>query len=272
MRYFLFIILTLSINAQEQIIPLSPFLNEIVYALGKGEQVVGNTDYCNYPKESAKVPKVGGYFSVNLEKILLLNPTIVLMENNNHKLNRQLKRLNIKTKMVKIDSLESIKKAIIELGELFNTQQKAEKIVTAINSSLQKIQGIVRDKKILIVFGANSSLAKNIFVAGKNLYFQEIIEISGNQNALQSNRKGQPVLNMENIIATNPDIVVILAPPIQKNNLTKKELIAPWLEIPINARKNNAIYVIDKEYSGIPSDRLVLFLEDFREILKLLKN
>ncbi len=259
---------TLSLNAKERIITLSPSINEIIYAIGAGEQVVGNTEYCKYPKETLKVTKVGGYFSPSLEKIIALNPSMVVMQKNNNKLSQQLTKLNIKNQIVHIDTLDNIRDSIITLGELFHREQNATKIVSDINSSLKSIKGIVKDKKILMVIGHNTSLDKQIFVAGQNLYFNDIIEESGNQNALNSKRKGQPVLNMENIIATNPDIVILLAPYRKDKRLTKKELLEPWKSLPISATKSNSIYFIDKYYAGVPSDRLVLFLRDFRIILE----
>jgi iron complex transport system substrate-binding protein len=266
-KLILILTLTFQLYAKERIITLSPSLNEIVYALGMGNEVVGNTAYCQYPKETLSVPKVGGYFSPSLEKILILKPTLVLMQKNNHRLKHQLNRLNIKTKMVKIDTLRSIQNSILELGNIFNKREKATTIVKRINRGLKSLKDIVHHKKILIVFGHNTSLVKNIFVAGQNLYFEEIILASENRNALQSTRKGQPILNMENIITTNPDIVILLAHSIKEKNLTKQELIAPWLQLPIDASKTKSIYVEDKRYAGIPSNRLALFLEDFREIL-----
>ncbi|SFV65606.1 Vitamin B12 ABC transporter, B12-binding component BtuF [hydrothermal vent metagenome] len=267
-KFFLIVFLTISLNAKDRIITLSPAINEIIYALGIGNQVVGNTQYCLFPKETLSVPKVGGYFSTSLEKILALNPTIVIMQKNNHKLQLQLNRLHIKTKMIQIDTLDNIKKSILELGNLFKQKKSAQKIVKSINNSLEAIKNIVSNKRILIVFGHNISLSKNIFVAGQNLYFNQIIIESGNINALQSKRKGQPILNMENIIATNPDIVILLAHSIEKRGLTRKQLIDPWLKLPINASKTGSIYIENKIYAGIPSDRIVLFLNDFKEILK----
>ena len=210
-KFILITLLSLTLNAKERIITLSPSLNEIVYALDMGQDVVGNTQYCQYPKETIDIPKVGGYFSPSLEKIVSLKPTVVLMQKNNHKLNRELNRLKIKTEMIKIDTLKSIDASIIKLGKIFKKENRATKIVANIHHSLQSLKGIVENKKILIVFGHNISLTKNIFVAGQNLYFEEIIATSGNKNALQSKRKGQPILNMENIISTNPDIVILLA-------------------------------------------------------------
>jgi len=267
MKIILLLLLTLFVNAQERIVTLSPAINEIVYALGSGNDVVGNTQYCMYPKASQSVPKVGGYFSPSLEKILSLKPSIVIMQPNNTKLAQKLGKLGIKTKIIPIDRLPHITKAILDLGDLLHKKEKAQSIVSDIDKALTEIQGIVKDKKILIVIGHNTSLVKQIFVVGQNLYLDDIINASNNTNALHSKRKGQPILNQENLIATNPDIVILLAHSMHQRGLTEYDLKEPWRELPINAGKTNDIYIIDKEYSGIPSDRLALFLRDFKEIL-----
>jgi len=274
-KVLLFLLLSILSIAQEhqiRIVTLSPAINEIVYALGAGDDVVGNTQYCIYPKASQSVTKVGGYFSPNLEKILSLKPSIVIMQQNNRKLAGKLEKLGIKTKIIQIDRLPHIKNAILELSTLLHKERKAKEIVSEIDQALADIKGIVKDKKILIVIGHNTSLVKQIFVVGQNLYLDDIINASGNTNALQSKRKGQPILNQENIIATNPDIVILLAHSMHQRGLTSAYLIDPWKELPVNAGKSGDIYIIDKEYSGIPSDRLVLFLRDFKEILHATKN
>lgn len=262
---FLFAI---NLFSADRVVTLSPSINEIVYALGRGGEVVGNTEYCTYPKESLEVAKVGGYFSPSLEKILALNPTLVIMQKNNYKLSQKLEKLGIKTKVVDIDTISNIKNSILEIGEMLDANQKADEIVAEIENGLQSLSNIVKDKKILIVIGHNTSLVSRVFVAGQNLYFDEIIKASGNKNAFESTREGQPILNMENIIATDADIVILLAHSMKEKGLSMDDLINPWLKLPISAAKTKSIYIIDKLYAGIPSDRLVLFLRDFREILQ----
>lgn len=261
------LIFMLNLYANERIVTLSPSVNEIVFALGKGDKVVGNTEYCKYPKESLSITKVGGYFNPSLEKILSLNPSIVIMQQNNYKLGQKLKQLGLKTKVVKINNLKNIKHSILDIGKTLGKKQIAKKIVSTINQELENIKNITKDKRILVVMGHNTSLASRIFVAGQNLYFDDIINASGNTNALQSKRKGQPILNMENIIATNPDIVILLSHSMHEKGLSRDDLINPWRALPINAGKTDSIYIIDKLYAGIPSDRLALFLRDFQGIL-----
>ncbi|MFA6192731.1 MAG: helical backbone metal receptor [Sulfurimonas sp.] len=266
-KLFLLLVITVSLFAGERIVALSPSINEIIFALGKGDDVVGNTSYCDYPEASQKIAKVGGYFDPSLEKIILLNPTLVIMQQNSHQLGQKLQQLGIKTQVVKIDTLSEIKNSLLDIGKTLNRQEDAQMIVNKINQELQKLKNITADKKIFIVIGHNTSLASRIFVAGQNLYFDDIINESGNTNALQSQRKGQPILNMENIIACNPDIVILLAHSMHEKGLSENDLTAPWRELPINAGRTNSIYIIDKLYAGIPSDRLVYFLQDFQGIL-----
>ena len=268
--FFKIILLSLfvtNIFSFDRIIALSPSINEIIYALDDGDKIVGNTTFCNYPEDAKNKQKVGGYFSPSLEKIISLKPDIVIMQNSSIKLSKKLNKLGIKTKVVKLKTLEDIQNTIKTIGKVLNKQTKANTILDELEYKLIQTQHIVKNKKILIVIGHNIKLDKRIFVVGQNLYFDDIIKNSGNINAFNSTRVGQPILNMENIIATNPDIVILLAPYIKKKGLLKADLIKPWLELPINVAKTKAVYVLDKDYAGISSDRLRLFLDDFKGYL-----
>lgn len=264
--------LALQLSAVDRIVALSPAINEIVFALDAGEKIVGNTTFCNYPKESQWIPKVGGYFSPSLEKILALKPDIVIMQENNAALSDKLQQLGIRTMVIKIDTIDSIKKAIFDIAKLLNKEDQAVPIVKRIDNSLHTLKGVVSNKKILIPIGYHTELSKEIYVAGQNLYFDDIIEASGNRNALQNGQKTQPVLNLEKILKANPDIVIILASRMKEKHLTKEALIAPWLKLPINAAKTKSVFVEEGEYTGIPSDRIVYFIDDFGRFLRESKN
>lgn len=194
------------------------------------------------------------------------------MQNSSIKLSKKLNKLGIKTKVVKLKNLENIKNTISSIGTILNKNKKATEILDDLMIKLKQTNNIVKNKKILMVIGHNLKLEKRIFVAGQNLYFDDIINASGNTNAFKSKRVGQPILNLENIIATNPDIVILIAPFAKQKKLTQNDLIKPWLNLPINAKKTKSIYVLDKHYAGIASHRLVYFLEDFRGFLLDAKN
>ncbi|RXJ89155.1 iron ABC transporter substrate-binding protein [Arcobacter sp. CECT 8983] len=265
---FLFIVNLFANNQSEQrIITLSPSLNEIVFALGSGKNIVANTKYCNYPEESRNIPKVGGYASISLEKMLKAKPTLVLAQNYDEQLLLNLKKLNLNYHSFKTDNLKSIKTTIKSVATLLGKEEKAKELILDIDKKLNEVSNIVKNKDILIVISPREDLQKSIYVTGNNLYFNDIIKASGNKNAYKSKSLAQPVVNVEKIIHMNPDIIILLAPYIHDNKISFKQLKKPWKKLPVKASKNDNIYIIDKEYAGIPSHRVVYFMEDFKDIL-----
>jgi len=274
MKKKLLILLFISLNlfAGERIITLSPSINEIVFALGKGKDIVANTQYCNFPEESKKIPKVGGYASVSLEKLLVAKPSLILSQEYDKNLIANIKKLNLNIKTFKTNNLESIKSTILTIGKLLDKEKSAKFLVNDINNNLEDIKNIKTNKKVLIVISPRKDLNKTIYVAGNYLYFNDIIEISGNKNAYQSSSLSQPIVNVEKIIKMNPEIIVLLAPYIKDRDISKDELKKSWLELPISAAKSKNVYIIDKEYAGIPSNRVVYFIDDFKGILENVRD
>lgn len=274
MNKYIFILLFFCINlmGEVRIVTLTPSINEIVYALGMGKSVVANTQYCDFPEESKSVKKIGGYATISLEKILQAKPTVVIAQNYDAKMLANLKSLNIKTMVFKTDTLSSIKSTITTLGEYFKKEEKANELITNINSSLSSLNGIVSNKKILLVIGPRKDLNNQIYITGNNLYFEDIIKASGNKNAYFSTSTNQPVVNSEKIINMNPDIIVMLSPFLDGKKEEQKKLIELWETLPVNASINKNIYLIDKLYAGIPSQRVIYFMKDFKKILENVRD
>ena len=255
------------LSANEKIITLSPAVNEIVFALGLGNNIIANTQFCDYPEISKSIEKVGGYGSVSLEKVVNLNPSIIINQNYDKKLNSSLNALGFKTLVYKTDSLDDIKFAIKDLGDVFNRQLQAKILNTNIENSLKNIENIVENQKILIVISPQDTLSNQIYVTNNYIYFEDIIKKSGNQNAYQSSLKSQPAINSEKLILLNPDIIILLAPYL-KSDKQKDDMLNLWKNLPVNASKKDNIYIIDKTYSGISSHRVQYLIDDFRKILE----
>jgi len=271
MKILLLFLLSIPLLAQ-RIVTLSPAVNEIVFALKKGEEIVGNTEFCNYPPASKNIPKVGGYYSISLEKVLALHADLIIMEKNNLSLKPKLEKLGIEVLDVSTRSLASLKQNIRIISDKIGATEKSKPLISKIDAALLKSKNILKEKKILIVFGSHLDLSRQVYISGNQLYFADIIRQSGNKNAYDENSNKQPSLSYEGLIAIDPDIIIILAPYAKKQKRSSKEIIAPWLKMPITASRKKSIYVIDKEYAGIPSDRVALFIRDFERILHDAKN
>ncbi|MBP6163805.1 MAG: ABC transporter substrate-binding protein [Aliarcobacter sp.] len=273
MKKIIFILLfCINLLGAERIVTLSPSVNEIIFALGEGENIVANTQYSDFPLESKSIKKIGGYNSISLEKILKVNPTVVVGQDYDEKLNSNLKALGITTLTYKTNTISLIKNTINELGIFFKQEEKAKELNTNIDNAMTSLAGIVKDKKILIIISPKDSLSNQIFVSGNHIYFEDVILASGNKNAYFSNSTAQPVVNTEKIIGMNPDIIILLAPFLEDDLKAQTKLINTWKELPVNASKDDNIYTIDKLYAGIPSHRVEYFIKDYRKILENVRN
>jgi ABC-type Fe3+-hydroxamate transport system substrate-binding protein len=64
------------VTATPRIVSLVPSLTELLFELGLGEHVVGRTGFCVHPREAVRaVPKVGGTKSVDVDAVIALAPT-----------------------------------------------------------------------------------------------------------------------------------------------------------------------------------------------------
>lgn len=268
MKFIVFWIFAISaLLAEHRIVTLSPATNEIVFALEMGKSVVGTTNYANYPKEAKRLPKVGGYHSGSVEKIAALRPTLVVSEAGGEELNNKLRKLGIRTLSIRIDSLQSIKGAISGVGAELGKHKEAATLNAQIDAKTKQLLSLKRSgKKMLMVFGNDIDLSKNIYVAGQNLYFAELIAMCGFENGVKKDKNIQPILNMEGIIAVNPDIIVVLFPYTKEKNITPAQIREAWSKLPINAAKTSSVYVLDSDYVSIPSNRVTLFMDDLYQI------
>jgi len=257
-RVFAVLFFVISLCAKERIVVLSPAINEIVYELGGGQDIVANTTYSTYPPNNK--PKVGGFFNVGIEKVLSFNPTLVIMQKNNLKLKQKLKQFGIKNIVIKVDSIKDIKDAIKNIARAINKNNKAKKLLQNIDNAIKTLQQTtIKNKKILVVFGNILDFSKSVFVCGNNLYYDEIIKSSHNFNAINTNNAFLQ-LSKEGLIALKPDIIVILSPLL--NNKQKIQKI--WQKTFTKSK----ICIIDKDYALIPSHRVAFLIKDFAKCLK----
>ncbi|MEK7722064.1 MAG: helical backbone metal receptor, partial [Elusimicrobiota bacterium] len=67
-----------SLPAQaKRIVSLMPSYTEIIFELGAGKDLVGVSNFCNWPAESVTIEKTGDYLRPNIEKIYSLKPDTV---------------------------------------------------------------------------------------------------------------------------------------------------------------------------------------------------
>ena len=91
-----------------------------------------------------------------------------------------------------------------------------------------------------------------------SIFFDEIIKLSGNTNSYKVSSTSQPVLNYENIIALNPDQIIILHSLATEADADVTRALKNWYSLPTNAARNRKISIVDESYLHIPSHRVAL--------------
>ncbi len=216
--------------------------------------IVAVSDYTLYPKELVNRPKVGGYTTLSIEKVLSHKPTLVIGLTYQQPFLAQLQAFGIRTQMVQLESIDDIKQSITALAVLLRHPEAGQKLIADIGMSERNAPKLSKPQSVLIVFANASTLSRGIYVAGHDLFFEEILHVCGASNAYTAEYSLQPVLNIEGIIATNPDHILLLSGALDKVDLD--ELLKQWQSLPVKAAKNNKIRVIRNDYILIPSQRI----------------
>lgn len=255
---FLFV---LPLFAQQKIVSLSPSITEIIYGLGAGDELVATSSYSLYPKAARKLPIIGGYTHPNIEKILSHSPSLVVGQSFNTTTLEKLHYFHIKTLKLKLKTLQDIQNSIQLLGKTLDKIKEANKLITDITKAITTIKKTNKPHSVLIVYGLKEDLSRGIYVAGEDIFFNDIIKLTGNTNAYKDDSISQPVLNYENIIALNPDQIIILHSHATEPNVNVKGALASWYALPTNAAKNKKISIVDEDYLHIPSQRVALTIK-----------
>lgn len=115
----------------KRVITIAPDIAETVYALNKGEELVGRSDYDDYPAEISKVAKVGQLTDPSLEKIVELKPDVVIASTHFSKdVVKKLEGLNIKVIVLYgEENFDGVYNTITKVGEVLNANEKAKILV-----------------------------------------------------------------------------------------------------------------------------------------------
>ncbi len=201
----------------DNIISLAPSVTETLFALGLDNKIIGVTEYCDYPPkvsglvENGELEIVGGYTSVNTEKIVGLNPDLVVTAAGVSKDTiKQLEKMGISVVGIEGENISDVMSDIRLVGRITGTPEKAQEITQNMKSNkneiLNKIENISKGEKpkVFYMVGANP-----IYTVGPGTFIHEIINLAGGVNIAENIKMEYSSMTEEEIIDMNPDVFVI---------------------------------------------------------------
>jgi len=195
--------------------------------------------------KNKKLPAVGNWEKVNIEKVLSLKPDLIIIWSNQTDAISTFEKLGIPVYGVFITRLEDVKKEILDFGKILDAERRAKELVEyaqiEVNYFKNKSSRIENKKKVYFSWAQLNFLQTSC----KGSIVDELIKLAGGIN-ICFNIKGESVtLNMEKLILLNPDVILMWhSKSLKPSNLKSNNQLQK-----INAIKKNSIFQFPDTFS-----------------------
>lgn len=242
-----------------RVVSLAPSITEIVFSLDQGNRLAGATRFSDYPEAAKKLPRVGSYVHLDLEKIVSLKPDlcIAIKDGNPKIVVDRLDSLNIPVYAVNPKDLKTVMETITEIGNLLNAGEEARSVVKNMESRIQRVKtrlaNVTYRPRVFFQIGIAP-----IVSVGTHTFAHELIELAGGNN-LSKGPIPYPRYSKEQVLSMSPEVFIITS--MSRNTIFQqvKEEWSKWPSLP--AVRDKRIFVEDSNLSDRPTPRLVDGLE-----------
>lgn len=251
-----------------RIVSTAPSITETLFELGLGENVAGVTENCRYPGEAENKAKIGKAFSISSEAVIALKPDVVFVLSAYGELAAKMKAAGMNTVVLEQSSIKGFIDSIDVVAETCKIEEKGAAFKAKFEPYLEKSKKEGVRKKIMIVVGRDyeSSTIKDAYAVGDDKFLNEIIMLSGAENAYTGNMP-YPKIQLEGILSLDPDIVIDI---VTASDITPQKLDfieKSWSNLDISAVKNGKVFIKTDDFWSIPGPRFVKIIDEIKNIL-----
>lgn len=243
-----------------RILSLAPSLTETLYALGAQDEVVGVSNYTDFPPAARAKPDLGGPYTLDLEQAMALHPTLILTVDGTQQAYRRLADLT-HARLVVLPSarVSQVFANILTLARLTGRVEAGRRLVTRLRSELSAIRPVAgRPTVFYMVWPAP------LMTAGPGSYLDDLISMAGGRNIADGlhGAAPYPTYSWELLVAQDPDVIV--APANLAGSLASLARDRPYLE----AVRNHELITVDADVISRPGPRLPLALRLIRNAIR----
>jgi ABC-type Fe3+-hydroxamate transport system substrate-binding protein len=245
----------------QRIVSLVPNITEELYLMGVQDRIVGVTVYCQRPPEAQNKERVGAVVEVNVEKIIDLQPDLVIASPlTDNKQIQKLRDLDMRVEIFKApEDFEGLCNGFLEIARLVGREQEAQEIIKRATGELKYIKGRVKGlskPRVFIQIGT-----KPLVAAGGDSFIDGFVAFAGGVNIAHEVKTG--VYNREEVVKRNPDIILIA-----KMGIAGEREKGQWAKYTtIRAVQTDQIYTVDPYRFCSPTP--LSFVESVQELVRL---
>ena len=190
-----------------RIVSLAPNLTEIVFALGDGNHLVGDTDFCDYPPEALQKPHVGGPVNPNLEEVVALKPDLVVATSiNRRETVNALDRIGLPVYSVRDPhSVEEMIASVEHLGDALGMEKSATSLAEDLRGRLAALDrrlAVTTPRRVLFVVWTDPLIS-----VGRDSFIADALRRAGGRSVVNTKAEW-PHVSMEEIVRLQPEVLV----------------------------------------------------------------
>lgn len=252
----------------ERIVSLAPSCTEILFALGLGDQVVGVTEYCDYPEAATKKEVVGGFSTVDLEKVAAADPDIIFAANiHEAETIPALENLGYTVVALAPETINGVLGNITLVGDIAGKEKEASDLVRDMRNRIEAVTDVTdalsQDEKPWALY---VTWHEPIYTAGSGTFIQDLIEQAGGIN-IAHDISGHSTISLEDVVGRNPGVILA-----STGHGSAEDAPLDWAktnnELAVtDARENDRVYQVDADLASRGGPRIIEGLEWFAYFL-----
>jgi len=190
----------------KRIVSLAPNLTEIVFVLGEGDRLAGDTNYCDYPPEASLKPHVGGPVNPNLEQIVALKPDVVLATAiNRRETVGALARIGVPVYATDPHSVEGMIASLEHIGAVLEAEKTAAPLAASLRERLstlnRRIAGAAPRRVLFVVW------TDPLISIGRDSFIADALRRAGARSVVDAATEW-PRISFEEVLRLQPEFLV----------------------------------------------------------------
>lgn len=235
-----------------RIITLAPNLAELVFAAGAGGRLIAVVEYSNFPAEVAQIPRIGDAFRIDLERIIELEPDLVIAwkSGNPQTALQKLVQLGITVWQIEITRPEEIADAVENISYAAGTQSHGLAVARQLRSRFADLQQQNAGKTPVEYF--YQIAPRPLYTINGQHIISRSLEVCGGHNIFADLPTLAPQISRESVILANPQAMI--APEISG----EPQALAVWQDWPrLHAVQNGTMIYLPADEISQATPRLL---------------
>ncbi len=250
----------------QRVLAIAPSITEILFALGLGDRVVAVGDYAQWPPQVFSKPRIGGLFDIHLEKIVELDPDLVIVLPGEERLASQMRGLGVDVLVVQHESLADVETSMRTIAGRMDVEAAGEDLAAAFRRDLTP-DPLPSAPTVMLTITRDAGNLGEVLVAGPDTFYDELLQNLGVVNAFAGSQLRYPQISAEGVVRQQPHAIIELQPK-TLSRMGERRLLLDWEQLPhLPAVGQGCLRVIAGDHVLLPGPRATRLYSELRKAL-----